>query len=116
MIKLSSELHESNSKKILSMKTLTVTPMVLMMPMVMMMMMMMMMMMLLLMMMMMMMMMMLLLMMPMMMLMLMMLMIMIPRSSGASTPNIILSTFFLSQLIPAALSHHKFLVINSYFK
>ena len=43
MIKLSSKLHESNSKKILSMKTSTVTPMVLMMPMVMMMMMMMMM-------------------------------------------------------------------------
>ena len=77
MIKLSSELHESNAKKILSMKTLTVTPMVLMMPMVMMMMMM------------------LLLMMPMVMLMLMMLMMMIPQSSGGSTPNIILSTSFL---------------------
>ena len=100
MIKLSSELHESNSKKILSMKTLTVTPMVLMMPMVMVMMMMMMM----------------LLMMPTVMLMLMMLMIMIPRSSGGSTPNIILSTSFLSQLLPGVLSHHKFSVINSYFK
>ena len=88
MIKLSSKLHETNSKKILSMKTLTVTPMVLMMPMVMMMM--------------------LLLMMPMVVLMLMMLMIMIPRSSGGSTPNIILSTFSLRQLIPGVLSPTNF--------